>query len=132
MANFVESSVRKLGNRVRINVQLIDAKTGGHVWADGYDGSLTEAFELQDRVCSNVVSALSINLTQPELERVSAVHTTNIEAYEVFVQAQSTPFSPTPARRNAVAKLSEQVAELAPDFSGGYAGLARTIGIGAL
>lgn len=132
VASVVEGSVRKLGDRVRINVQLIDAKTGGHIWADRYDGSLTEVFELQDRVCNNVVSALSVTLTQSEAQRLTAVHTTNIDAYELFVQAKSTPFPPIPSRLDAARKLFEQVVDAAPEFSGGYAGLAWIIGFGAL
>ncbi len=132
VANVVEGSVRKLGERVRINVQLIDASTGGHIWADRYDGMLAEVFELQDMVCGKVVSALSVNLTRSETEHLSSVHTTNIEAYELFVQAKSTPFPPIPAKMAAANELFNQVVKLAPDFSGGYAGLSWIIGFGAL
>ncbi|WP_170475179.1 adenylate/guanylate cyclase domain-containing protein [Ruegeria arenilitoris] len=132
VANVVEGSVRKLGERVRINVQLIDAKSGGHIWADRYDGLLAEVFELQDMVCGEVVSALSVNLTKSETEHLSSVHTTNIEAYELFVQAKATPFPPIPAKMAAASELFNKVVELAPEFSGGYAGLSWIIGFGAL
>ncbi|WP_461405632.1 adenylate/guanylate cyclase domain-containing protein [Falsiruegeria mediterranea] len=132
VANVVEGSVRRLGDRVRINVQLIDAKTGGHIWADRYDGGLEAVFELQDQVCREVVSALSVNLTQVETERLNKVHTTNIDAYEVFVRAKSTPYPPIPSRLKAAGALFEQVVEMAPAFAGGYAGLSWIIGFGAL
>lgn len=132
VANVVEGSVRKLGNRVRINVQLIDAITGGHLWADRYDGSLDAVFELQDQVCQKVVSALSVNLTQLEAERMQEVHTTNVDAYELYVRAKSTPYPPIPERLKAAAALFEQVVEMAPDFAGGFAGLSWIVGFGAL
>ncbi len=132
VANVVEGSVRKLGERVRINVQLIDAKTGGHKWADRYDGSLSEVFELQDKVCNEVASTLSVKLTSTEAKTLTTVHTTNIEAYELFVQAKSTPYPPIPARLAAAKDLFDQVVKMAPDFAGGYAGLSWIIGFGAL
>ena len=132
VANVIEGSVRKMGERVRINVQLIDAKTGGHLWADRYDGAMAEVFELQDQVCSKVVSELSVTLTKSEAEHVQAVHTQNIEAYETFVQAKAMPYPPVPARMKAASDLFQQVVEKAPDFAGGYSGLAWMIGFKAL
>lgn len=132
VAHIVEGSVRKMGERVRINVQLIDAATGGHLWADRYDGSLAAVFELQDDVCAKVVEALSVQLTQTEATRLREVHTTNVAAYELFVRAKSTPYPPVPARITAAADLFQQVVDAAPDFAGGYAGLAWMVSFGAL
>ncbi|MEX0279681.1 MAG: adenylate/guanylate cyclase domain-containing protein [Arenibacterium sp.] len=132
VANVIEGSVRKMGERVRINVQLIDAKTGGHLWADRYDGAMAEVFELQDQVCSKVVSELSVTLTKSEAEHVQAVHTHDIAAYETFVQAKAMPYPPVPARMKAASDLFQQVVEKAPDFAGGYSGLAWMIGFKAL
>ncbi|MEX0338059.1 MAG: adenylate/guanylate cyclase domain-containing protein [Arenibacterium sp.] len=132
VANVIEGSVRKMGERVRINVQLIDAKTGGHLWADRYDGAMAEVFELQDQVCNKVVSELSVTLTKSEAEQVQAVHTQDIAAYELFVQAKAMPFPPVPARMKAASELFQQVVEKAPDFAGGYCGLAWMIGFKAL
>jgi adenylate cyclase len=64
----LEGSVRKAGNRVRITGQLIDALTGTHLWADRFDGSLDDIFELQDQVASNVVGAI-----EPKLRRILKV-----------------------------------------------------------
>jgi len=132
VGNIVEGSVRKMGDRVRINVQLIDAATGGHIWADRYDGSLASVFELQDDVCRKVVSALSVQLTQSEALRLNEVHTTNLDAFELYVQAKSTPYPPIPERILAARELFERVVESAPDFAGGYAGLSWMISFGAL
>lgn len=132
VANVIEGSVRKMGDRVRINVQLIDAKTGGHLWAERYDGSLDAVFELQDQVCEEVVSKLSIRLTKSEEKRLHEVHTHNLEAYELFVRAKAMPFPPIPPRILAAKELFEQVVEHAPDFAGGYAGLSWIVSFGAL
>src|SRR5262249_18512170 len=65
----LEGSVRKAANRLRISGQLIDASTGGHLWADHFDGVLEDMFELQDRVTSIVVGAIAPKLEQAEIER---------------------------------------------------------------
>ena len=124
----IEGSVRKVGSRVRINVQLIDGATGGHVWADRFDGSLDDVFELQDSVCARVVEALSVRLTPEETWRLAEVHTRNLDAYELYVRAKATPYPPIPDRIAAAREMFAQVVELDPDFAGGYAGLAWMTG----
>jgi adenylate cyclase len=82
----MEGSVRRVGNQVRINAQLIDATTGGHLWAERYDGSLQDIFALQDQVTRKIVSALKISLTVEE-EAQQAQHSTgNAEAHDAFLQ----------------------------------------------
>jgi len=82
----MEGSVRRVGNQVRINAQLIDATTGGHLWAERYDGSLQDIFALQDQVTRKIVSALKISLTVEE-EAHQAQHSTgNAQAHDVFLQ----------------------------------------------
>ena len=65
----LEGSVRKAGNRVRIAGQLIDSTTGAHIWADRFDGTLDDVFELQDRVAGGVVGAIEPRLRRAEAER---------------------------------------------------------------
>ncbi len=130
--HILEGSVRKAGNRVRISAQLIEAESGGHVWAERYDGMLDNVFELQDEVCSKVVSAMSVRLTQSEALVVARVHTRNVDAYELFVQAKATPYPPIPARIQAARGLFERVIDMDPEFAGGYAGLSWMIGFGAI
>ena len=62
----LEGSVRRVGNQMRINAQLIDTTTGGHLWAERYDGPLTDIFAFQDRVTKKIVTALALNLTKGE------------------------------------------------------------------
>lgn len=80
----LEGSVRRAGNEVRINAQLIDATTGGHVWADRYDGSATDIFSVQDEFVRKIVKALAVNLTEAEQEELGLGQTANIEAREAF------------------------------------------------
>ena len=68
----LEGSVRKAGNRVRITGQLIDAATGAHLWADRFEGTLRDIFDLQDQVTASVVGAIAPRLEQAEIERARA------------------------------------------------------------
>jgi adenylate cyclase len=82
----LEGSVRRVGNQVRINAQLIDATTGGHLWAERYDGSMQDIFALQDQVTRKIVSALKISLTVEEEAQQAQLSTGNAEAHDAFLQ----------------------------------------------
>ncbi len=126
----LEGSVRKAGSRIRINVQLIDALSGGHLWAERYDGSVENVFELQDEVGAKVVSALAVRVRGDEKARLQRVHTRNLDAYELYVRAKSTPYPPLPERIEAAREMFERVIELDPEFAGGYAGVSWMLGFG--
>jgi TolB-like protein len=128
----LEGSVRKAGARVRINAQLIEAATGGHLWADRFDGTIDDVFELQDDVSAHVVEALSVELSQSEKKSLGTVHTDNLAAYELFVRAKAAPYPPVPPRIQAAREMFESVIEMAPEFAGGYAGAAAMTGFAAL
>src|SRR6516164_2414117 len=76
----LEGSVRKAGGRVRITAQLIEATTGTHLWADHFDGSLEDVFDLQDRVASSVVGAIEPTLRQTEIERARRKRPESLDA----------------------------------------------------
>jgi TolB-like protein/class 3 adenylate cyclase/Tfp pilus assembly protein PilF len=84
----LEGSVRRGGNQLRINAQLIEAGTGGHIWAETYDGAVGDVFALQDRINKNIVSALKIHLAGKEPERIIDRGTNNIEAHEAFQRGE--------------------------------------------
>jgi adenylate cyclase len=128
----LEGSVRKAGEQVRINVQLIDAANGGHLWAERHDGTVANVFELQDEVGAKVVSALAVTLKRGEEGAFSRVHTHNLEAFELFVRAKATPFPPVPERMQLAREMFERVIELDPAFAGGYAGVAWILGFQTL
>ena len=87
MRYVLEGSVRKGGNRVRITGQLIDATTGNHIWADRFDGSLDDVFELQDEIASSVIGAIEPRLRQSEIERASRKPTASLDAYDLYLRA---------------------------------------------
>src|SRR6201997_3975349 len=83
----LEGSVRKGGNRVRITGQLIDAVTGTHLWADRFDGSLEDVFELQDQVALGVAGVIEPVLQAAEMRRSVARATTDLTAYDFYLRA---------------------------------------------
>jgi adenylate cyclase len=85
----LEGSVRRIGDQVRINTQLIDATTGGHVWAERYDRKLDNIFAVQDAIMERIVQALELHLTDTEQEhRDKGPKTTSLEAYDLVLRAR--------------------------------------------
>ena len=85
----LEGSVRKAANRVRITGQLIDAETGGHLWAERYEGALDDIFELQDRITESVVGAIAQELERAEIERAKRKPTESLDAYDYFLRGMA-------------------------------------------
>jgi len=83
----LEGSVRKAGDRVRITGQLIDAATGVHLWADRFDGSLKDVFELQDRVASSVAGVIEPTLQAAEIRRAAERPTSDPTTYDLYLRA---------------------------------------------
>ena len=94
----LEGSVRRAGNRVRITGQLIEAETGHHVWADRFDGTLDDIFDLQDRVAEAVAGAVEPNLRHAEVLRAQAKPTSSLTAYDLVLRTLALPHR---ARRDA-------------------------------
>ncbi len=82
----LEGSVRKVGDQIRINAQLIDAEKDRHVWAERYDGQLADVFRLQDQITKKIVLALAVNLTAQEKGDRKEYETKNIQAYDAFLK----------------------------------------------
>src|SRR5438046_2647214 len=87
VSNILEGSVRRSGNKVRVNVQLIDANTDEHVWADDYDGDVTDVFAIQTYFAQKIANELRAKLSPSEKERMERKPTENGEAYRAFVKA---------------------------------------------
>jgi adenylate cyclase len=122
----LEGSVRRAGAEVRVNAQLIDATTGGHVWADRYDGDMKNVFGLQDKVTRNVVTALAVELTKEDRERVARRGTENVQAYDVFLKGWQHYLRQTPEDFRAAIDYFKRAAELDPKYGRAYAALAAT------
>jgi adenylate cyclase len=84
---FVEGSVRRVEDRVRINVQLIDTETGGHTWAEQYDREMTDIFEVQSEIVRSVLARLNIELMEAEFRRIRRGPIRNLDAYDAFMRA---------------------------------------------
>lgn len=85
----LQGSVRKAGDRLRINGQLIDAATGAHLWAERFDGSLEDVFDLQDQVAANVIGAIAPRLERAEIERSRHKPTGSLDAYDYFLRGMA-------------------------------------------
>ena len=113
----LEGSVRKAGNRVRITGQLIDTTTGAHIWADRFDGSLDDIFELQDEVASRVVGVIEPRLRLAETDRASRKPTENLDAYDLYLRAVALSYKITAEDTAEAIRLARRALELDPAFA---------------
>ena len=111
----LEGSVRKGGNRVRITGQLIDAATGTHLWADRFDGSLEDIFELQDKVASSVAGVIEPALQAAETALSANRPTADLTAYDLYLRAYAMVLSSTRQTPEAL-RLLEQAIERDPHY----------------
>jgi adenylate cyclase len=88
VTHVLEGSVRKVGARVRINAQLIDGASGGHLWADRYDRDLTDIFTIQDEISKAIVAALKLKLLPEERKAIEQRRTSSAEAYNLYLLAR--------------------------------------------
>src|SRR5262249_27655590 len=104
----LEGSVRKAGGRVRITAQLIDTGTGAHLWADRFDGSLEDVFDLQDRVAVSVAGVIEPALQAAGMRRSAARPTTDLSAYDLYLRAHAAYFPITKQRIFEALELLDQ------------------------
>jgi len=126
VSTIFEGSVRRSGNRVRVNVQLIDATTDEHLWANDYDRDLTDVFAIQTDLAQKIASELQAKLSPTEKAQIEHKPTQNGEAYLAFVQAHDLMTRPDKFRAETekAEQLFEQATKLDPNFAGAFAGLA--------
>lgn len=123
----LEGSIRRQGNAVRVNVRLVDAKTGYQKWAQRYDRKLKEVFAVQDELANRIVQALAVRLTDKEKERLAQKNTISLEAYDFFregqrlskISSRETNVSAQEAYRNAI--------KIDPAYGRAYGALAYTM-----
>jgi TolB-like protein len=128
----LEGSVRKVGDQVRINAQLIDAPTQHHLWAERFDGSLNDIFALQDKIARKIIASLAVKLTEGEQEHVYRKETDSIEAYDAFLKGADLMKRYYPDRLPRAISYFRQALKFDPDYSRVYAGLAETYLFAAL
>ena len=123
----LEGSVRRGGQELRINAQLIDATTGGHLWAETFDGPAADVFALQDRINAKIVAALKVRLTPAEKARVGHRGTTSIEAYDAFLRGERYRLYSRRAMYTQPIQEYERAIAQDPDFGTAYAGLSHVL-----
>jgi TolB-like protein/Flp pilus assembly protein TadD len=126
VGTILEGSVRRIGNRVRVNVQLINAANDEHMWAEDYDRDLTDVFAIQTDLAQKIARELQAKLSPSEKAQIERKPTQNGEAYLAFVQAHDLFTRPDKFRANTeqAEQLFEKATRLDPDFAGAFAGLA--------
>jgi adenylate cyclase len=120
----LEGSVRKGGNRVRITAQLIDASTGSHLWAERYDGDLSDIFALQDEITTKVVAAIEPRLLESENLRSQNRSPEDFGAWDMVIQANSLFWRLTKAEGEAAIAMLKRAVERYPDYAPAHSMLA--------
>lgn len=122
----LHGNMRRANDKVRINAFLVDTGTNSQLWAERYDGEVTNIFELQDRISSNIVAALKVKLSSQESQNLNYKYTNNIAAYELFLKGRETAYQYSKASTFDAQILLQQAIELDPNFGEAYALLGWT------
>jgi len=128
VANILEGSVQKVADQVRVNVQLINAQTDSHLWADTYDRKLTDIFEVETEIAKRIADSLQANLTSPEEKALAVKPTNNSEAYDAYLRGLAFEGRNYYYSRDLAVKTAgcyERAAQLDPKFALAWARLSR-------
>jgi TolB-like protein len=113
----LEGSVRRAGDRLRLAVQLIDASSGAHIWANRFDGEMSDVFELQDRISESVVGAIEPRLHRAELERLKRKPAASLDAYDLFLRAQQLEYEFTGESYAAAIQFLDRALAIDPAYA---------------
>ncbi|MBB4185765.1 TolB-like protein [Sinorhizobium terangae] len=116
----LEGSLRKSGNKVRITGQLIDTTTGAHLWAERFEGTLDDIFELQDQIAESVVGAIAPQLERAEIERAKRKPTDSLDAYDYYLRGTAKVHNGTREAIEVALSLFYMATELDPEFASAY------------
>ncbi len=116
----MEGSVRKSGDQLRITVQVIDADTGDHLWAERYDRSLKDVFAVQDKIRDHIVTALDVQLADGEQARAWRRTTNSNAAYDLFLRSRELHLRENKEDVHQAIKLLERAVEIDPKFAAGW------------
>jgi len=121
----LDGSIRKAGKRVRINVQLIDARNGYQLWSERFDREIEDIFAIQDEIARSVLESLGLALTEREEFRFPKPSTTNVEAYEFYLRGRKLYHKWTRQSVEFARQMFERAIKIDPDFAAAWAGLAN-------
>jgi adenylate cyclase len=122
----LDGSIRKAGNRLRISVQLIDARNGYQLWSERFDREIEDIFAIQDEIARRVLDALGLSLTEREQRRFLKQSTANVEAYEFYLRGRKLFHSWTRQNMEFARQMFLRAVAIDPDFASAWAGLANT------
>jgi serine/threonine protein kinase/tetratricopeptide (TPR) repeat protein len=130
VGSVLEGSVQVEGERLRVNVELIDAATDAHLWAERYDRALDDAFGVQSDIAEQIVGAVGLTLGAAERRQLAAAPTTNAEAYRLYLQGHEYSIRPGYLKHNLMIaqELYERALELDPEFALAHAALSQAHG----
>lgn len=120
----LKGSIRRLGNEVRINAQLVNTKTGFNTWAQRYDRKLTEVFAVQDEVTHSIVETLAIKITNQEKHRLAQRATDSLKAYDFFQEGKKLAVISTKEANDQARQMYRKAIELDPSYGRAYGALA--------
>ena len=120
----VQGEVQRIEDRIRVHVNLFDAQSGQLIWSDKYHQPVHDLFQVQEAISQKIVSSLSVKVNEEERRRLAQRYTRDIEAYELFLRAQSLLLVRQSAENNQARKLFRQAIDLDPSFARAYGGLA--------
>jgi len=124
VAYVLEGSVRRSGNRLRINAQLVDASTGGHIWAERYDREITDIFDIQDEITRAVIAAVGPEFVSAELRRSRRKNPDELSAWECMMRGRAHAWKLSRADAETARELFEKAMALAPESGMGASDLA--------
>lgn len=124
VAYVVLGSVRKSGNRVRINAELIDGTSDGQIWAARYDRDLTDIFAVQDEIAKTIVEQLKVKLLPAERKAIETAPTANVEAYTHYLRGREYCHIASKANHLMARQSFARAIELDPSYARAYAGIA--------
>lgn len=117
----VEGSVRRAGDRVRVTAQLIEARTGDHLWAERYDGRIEDIFDLQDEITASIVGTIEPELVLAEGARLRSKPPENLNAYDCLLRGLTHMYKLTPGDTRHALGWFEKAIELDPNYGRAYA-----------
>jgi len=122
----VEGSIRKAGTRVRVIVQLADGSTGNQIWADRFDRHLVDIFEVQDELTHRITAIIAPELNRVEQKRIAVSRPATMDAWEHYLRGDAALSRETPEAAAGARAHFEKAAELDPNYSDAYTGIARS------
>jgi TolB-like protein/Flp pilus assembly protein TadD len=124
VTNVLEGSVRRAGQRLRVNAQLIKVDSGYHLWSDRYDRELADVFAIQDEIAENIVAALRLVLTPSEAQAVKATPVNDVRAYEYYLRGRQLFHQHRKVAHHEAIELYRRAIEIDPNYALAYAGIA--------